>query len=116
VIRMNENEPGKRLKYYGKTKDGKLALRKVMERYIPQEITGAVKQGFSGPDGSWFKGESIDYLRQLFFDNNAQIFNYMDSKTVRSLLSEHIEGKHNRRLLIWSFLSAEWWLRKYMVE
>jgi asparagine synthase (glutamine-hydrolysing) len=114
VIRMNENEPGKHLKYFGKTKDGKLALRKVMEQYIPQEITGAVKQGFSGPDGSWFKGESIDYLRQLFFDNNAFIFKYLDRKTVRSLLSEHMEGKYNRRLLIWSLLSFEWWLREYV--
>ena len=27
---------------------------------------------------------------------------------------EHIDGKQNRRLLVWSLLSFEWWLRKYL--
>ena len=46
VVRINENEPGKANKYYQKTRDGKLLMRKVMERYIPKEITEAEKQGF----------------------------------------------------------------------
>ena len=114
VIRMNENEPGKHLKYFGKTKDGKLALRKVMEQYIPQEITGAVKQGFSGPDGSWFKGESIDYVRREILDPRANIYEYFDYDAVSGLVNEHLEGKQNRRLLIWSLLSFEWWTRKFL--
>lgn len=114
VVRMNENEPGKVLKHYGKTKDGKLILRKVMQRYIPDEITTAVKQGFSGPDASWFKGESINYLTRMFFDGDAQIFTYLDRKMVRSFLEQHMQGAQNRRLLIWSLLSVEWWLRRFM--
>src|SRR5579871_2937000 len=62
VVRLNENEPGRKtLKYFQKTRDGKRLLRKVMERYVPQAITDREKQGFSAPDASWFKGESIDY-------------------------------------------------------
>ena len=30
-----------------------------MSKYIPAEIVEAKKQGFSSPDASWFKGESI---------------------------------------------------------
>lgn len=37
---LNENEPGLKTKrYFRKTRDGKLLLRKVMSRYIPPEIT-----------------------------------------------------------------------------
>lgn len=111
VVRMNENEPGsKRNVYYTKTKDGKLLLRNVMKRYMPKEITGAVKQGFSAPDSSWFKGESIDFVKRIL-GKQARIYNYLDYSAVNTLLSEHFEGKQNRRLLVWSLLNFELILR-----
>jgi asparagine synthase (glutamine-hydrolysing) len=114
VMRINENEPGKLRKYFEKTRDGKLILRKVMERHIPRDITKAVKQGFSAPDASWFKGDSIDYVKSTLYKSNANIYEYFDREVVKELLDEHLEGKFNRRLFIWSLLNFEWWLRKYL--
>lgn len=117
VVRLNENEPGpKTEKYFNKTRDGKLLLRKMMERYIPKSVTKNVKQGFSAPDASWFKGDSMDYVRDLLFDNNAVIYNYLDRKTCQGLVTEHLEGKGNRRLLIWSLLNFEHWCRNFSKE
>jgi len=114
IIRMNENEPGRKSsKYINKNNDGKIILRKVMERYIPEIITTAEKQGFSAPDASWFRGDSIDYVKEKLFKNRSRIYEYMDRDTVMSLVSEHLQGKTNRRLFIWSLLNFEWWLRKY---
>jgi asparagine synthase (glutamine-hydrolysing) len=115
VIRLNENEPGsKTTKYFLKTKDGKLILRRVMKRYIPPEIADGEKQGFSAPDASWFRGESIDYVRRELLDRRGKLYNYLDRVAVRSLVEDHLEGRENRRLLIWSLLSFEWWLREFM--
>lgn len=114
VVRIDENEPGKEKKYYQKTNDGKLILRKVMGKYIPSTVTNAIKQGFSAPDASWFKGESIAYVRNLLYSNDARLYNYMDRNTVQGLVNEHLEGKQNRRLFIWSLLNFEWWLRKFV--
>jgi asparagine synthase (glutamine-hydrolysing) len=115
IVRLNENEPGpKTLKYFQKTKDGKLLLRKVMDRYIPPEITHSEKKGFSAPDASWFRGESINYVKNVLYDGKARIYNLLDRSAVKKLLDEHLEGKQNRRLFIWSLLSVEWWLRKFM--
>jgi asparagine synthase (glutamine-hydrolysing) len=115
VTRINENEPGKKSeKYFRKTKDGKLALRKVMKRYIPEEITEANKQGFSAPDASWFKGESIDYVRGVVHDKNSRMYNYLDKESIQGLVDEHLEGRNNRRLLIWSLLSFEQWLHNFL--
>jgi asparagine synthase (glutamine-hydrolysing) len=116
VIRISENEPNKMRRYFEKTRDGKLILRKVMHHYVPEEITNGVKQGFSAPDASWFKGDSIDYVKKQLFDDNAHIYNYFNPRAVQDLIGEHLEGKHNRRLLIWSLLNFEWWLRKYVYE
>ncbi|MDG2989976.1 asparagine synthase (glutamine-hydrolyzing) [Candidatus Synechococcus calcipolaris G9] len=115
VIRINENEPGnKPQKYFQKTNDGKQILRDVMERYIPTEITQAVKQGFSSPDASWFKGESIEFVKRCLLDSNAHIYQILDRQAVSLLIEEHLEGKQNRRLLIWSLLNIEQWLQEFL--
>ena len=108
VTRINENEPGGKLsKYFQKTNDGKKILRKVMSNYIPKEISEADKQGFSSPDASWFKGESIEYVKRLIFNKNAKIYDLLDRHSIETLVSSHLEGKENRRLLIWSLLNLE---------
>lgn len=115
VIRLNENEPGnKTAKYFNKTKDGKLLLRRVMEHYIPTEVTRQEKQGFSAPDASWFKGESIDYVRHRLFTGHARIYEFLDRETVQGLINEHLTGQQNRRLLIWSLLNVEQWCERFL--
>ena len=113
VIRLNENDV-ERKRYFEKNRDGKLILRKMMERYIPEEVTQREKQGFSAPDASWFRGESIEYVRRKLFDSKARIYDYLDAKTIQQLFSEHIYGRHNHRLLIWSLLSVENWCEQFL--
>jgi asparagine synthase (glutamine-hydrolysing) len=115
VVKLNENEPGpKTARYFEKTRDGKLLLRQVMEQYVPSEITNQVKQGFSGPDASWFRGDSIDYIERELLHREAAIFEFLNPDTVRSLVREHIDGKNNRRLLLWSLMSFEQWCRTFL--
>ena len=108
VLRLNENEPGNKSgRYFQKTNDGKQVLREVMTRYIPNEITKAEKQGFSSPDASWFKGESIDFVRRKLLNRNAHLYRLLDPEAVKGLIDQHLDGRENRRLLIWSLLSVE---------
>ncbi len=37
-----------------------------------------------------------------------------DRLTVRTLVRDHMEGRQNRRLFIWSLLNFEWWLRNFI--
>ncbi len=114
-IGINENEPGPKTQhYFQQTNDGKILLRKAATRYVPEQYANGNKQGFSAPDGSWFKGESIDYIRSLLFDPHARMYDYIQPEMAQELMNEHFSGKQNRRLLIWSFLCFEWWLRTFM--
>lgn len=111
VVRLNENQPGIKTEvYFNQTRDGKLLLRKAMQRYIPEEITRREKQGFSAPDASWFRGESIEFVRRKLYHPDARIYDYFDRASVHRLLDEHLQGKVNRRLLVWSLLNFEEWL------
>ncbi|ABV66933.1 asparagine synthetase [Aliarcobacter butzleri RM4018] len=109
VIKMDENEIGK----MQKTNDGKVILRKAMSKYIPEDIHKAVKQGFSSPDNSWFKGESIDFVKAKLLNSDANIYKYMDKAATQKLINEHLEGKQNRRLFVWSLLNFEEWSSIY---
>lgn len=115
VVRLNENEPGRKTrKYFERTRDGKLLLRKAMQRHVPLEITGGAKRGFSGPDESWFRGESIDYVRDVLLGEDAWIWSALDRRTGQGLIEDHLEGRQNRRLLIWSLLSLEHWAKAFL--
>lgn len=115
VVSLNENEPGPKMaKYFQKTRDGKLLLREAMEKYIPKDVTQREKQGFSAPDASWFRGESIAFVKNRLMRKDAKIFDFMDRKTIHHLVDEHLSGNVNRRLLIWSLLNMEEWIDGYL--
>jgi len=109
VKRMDENEIGK----MQKTNDGKIILRKAMSKYIPEDIHKAVKQGFSSPDNSWFKGESIEFVKERLLNDSANIYRFMDKGSTQKLINEHLNGTRNRRLFIWSLLNFEEWSHIY---
>ncbi|MBF0326582.1 MAG: asparagine synthase (glutamine-hydrolyzing) [Alphaproteobacteria bacterium] len=115
LIRLDENDPGpKGQRYFDRTNDGKLLVRKASLRYIPQVIAEAHKQGFSGPDASWFRGESINFVRRRFLDGSAAIYEFLDRKTAEDLLADHLEGRENRRLFVWSLLCLEEWCQQVL--
>jgi asparagine synthase (glutamine-hydrolysing) len=111
VLRINENETGsKKDTFFSKTNDGKQVLREMMANHIPKEIVEAEKQGFSSPDASWFKGESIDFVKRELVAKSAKIYSLFDQEIVLKMLTKHFEGKENKRLLIWSLLNIESWI------
>ena len=115
VVRINENEIGEKMRrYLDRNRDGKLILRKVMERYIPASVTGKEKQGFSAPDASWFKGESIEYVKRRLLQGQPRIYEVLAPRPIKELIEEHLSGKTNRRLLIWSLLNIETWFDSYL--
>ncbi|KDB61502.1 asparagine synthase (glutamine-hydrolyzing) [Bordetella bronchiseptica B18-5 (C3)] len=113
VVKINENETGNKVrKFFEKNRDGKTILREVMNHRLPADISKAEKQGFSAPDASWFKGESLEFVRRKLLDGHSPLYEIMDAATVRELVNEHLGGIRNRRLLIWSLLSVDAWMRQ----
>ena len=103
--RVDENFQGnKKAEYLSKTNDGKYLLRKTMAKYASQEVVEREKQGFSSPDASWFRGESIEFVKKQLGSRNAPIYTFLDFEEVQKKLHEHYNGFANRRLFIWSML------------
>ena len=70
--------------------------------------------GLLRPGRQLVKGESISYVGRALIKRDAMLYDYMDKQAVQRLVMEHLEGKQNRRLLIWSLINVENWLDQTM--
>lgn len=112
IIRLNENDLSLKKSFYSDINNsGKNILRKTLIDYLSPNYLNTKKQGFSAPDASWFKGESIDYIRKLILNKKAYLYDFIQPNTTKDLMNEHFSGRKNNRLLIWSLLCFEWWLK-----
>jgi asparagine synthase (glutamine-hydrolysing) len=87
--------------------EGKHILRAALSSLIPKEIANRDKQGFSAPDASWFKGQSVDFVRNRIAHPHARIYRVINYNAVSPLLEDHFGGLKNHRLAIWSLLYLE---------
>ena len=85
-----------------------------MAGLLPPAILGKKKQGFSPPDESWYRGPTMDYIRSILLDPRTLSRGYFAPMYVERVLAEHLEGRVNHRLLIWSLLCFEWWNRLFI--
>ena len=81
-----------------------------MLKYMPKDIIRGKKQGFSAPDASWFKGESMNFVRKKLYEGDPFIYEFIDRDYALNLIDDHMQGKKNKRLLIWSLINFESWL------
>lgn len=112
--RIDENELGKLRKFQSTFDDGKNVLRKAMKEILPEQIINRKKQGFSAPDESWYRGENLAYVKDLLLNKNTVSSAFINKKFVENTIYEHTEKNINHRLLIWSFLSFEWWCKIFL--
>ena len=51
-----------------KSSDGKEILRKVAFDVLGSKVSKGIKQGFSAPDATWFRGQSVNFLNNLLVE------------------------------------------------
>ena len=61
---------------------------------------------------------SCDYGEVLLDVTDAWVpfDEYLDRTTIRSLVDDHLQGRANRRLLIWSLLAVEQWCQTFLAD
>ena len=113
IKRMDENETRK-LRRYRSSSEGKNVLRQAMSKMLTDDIVQRRKQGFSAPDESWYRGESLAYVKSILLNKRAAYRDFINPRYVTRIVDEHVAGKKNHRLLLWSFLCFEWWCKIFL--
>jgi asparagine synthase (glutamine-hydrolysing) len=116
IEQINENDTAykKSKMSYRLYDDGKNVLRKAMLDFIPKEILERKKQGFSAPDESWYRGENATYIHELLLGKKTASAEFINQDYMKQIIDEHMNKGINHRLLIWSFLNFEWWVRIFL--
>lgn len=112
--RLDENEPGNKIKKYQQYDEGKNVLRQAMKDILPSETINRKKQGFSAPDESWYRGPNAEYIKELLLGKNIASAAFINPAYVKKIIDEHINKRINHRLLLWSLLCFEWWCRIFL--
>jgi len=101
-----------------KIKDGtpKYLMKKLLQRYLPDDLVYRRKWGFPAPIGNWLSND-LSYLIEKWLDpkliREQGLFN---DKQVQYYVTEFRNGKkfHDKR--VWSLIFFQMWYHKYIVN
>ncbi|UCG52459.1 MAG: asparagine synthase (glutamine-hydrolyzing) [Candidatus Latescibacterota bacterium] len=92
----------------------KYLLRRLASEVLPGEIWKRGKQGFSVPLESWFRGQLVDYARDVLLDSRTVSRGYLKRSALENLLIEHETGKLAHGRLIFGLITFELWNRVFV--
>jgi len=98
-----------------KCKNGKskYLLRKVLYKYIPNNLIERPKQGFGVPIYEWFKNELKDFYTEYLNEKEIKTGGIFNSKEVNVLLSAYLQGKEINYNKLWLLFVFEQWRKKW---
>ena len=88
---------------------GKIVLRKVLERYVPRELTDRPKMGFAVPIADWMKGPLRDWAEHLLNETCLREQGLLVPKAVHRIWQQHLSGWQDHDTLLWSLLMFQSW-------
>lgn len=91
---------------------GKYLLKKVAERYVPQELLYRKKRGFRVPIRRWFKGDLLARCEPMLLEGALVERGLVTRAGVRWVLSAQRRPWMNLSSLLWALLFAECWARE----
>jgi len=101
-----------RLKY--KRGRGKYLLRRLLARYVPEELFERPKMGFGVPIEDWFRGELKEMLLDYLSPERLIKEGLFDHNLVEEKIKEHLSGKANHQYRLWALLMWEMWRERWL--
>lgn len=89
---------------------GKLPLRNVLHKYVPEKMFARPKMGFGVPINSWLRNELRDWAEDLLDETRLKNEGFFNVGEVRRKWDEHLSGKRNWQYQLWAVLMAQAWL------
>ena len=91
---------------------GKIILRKLLCRHLPESLFDRPKAGFAVPVGAWLRGPLRDWAEELLSPSRLAQEGWFDPALVRARWHDHLSGRRDSAQAMWSILMFQAWLRE----
>jgi asparagine synthase (glutamine-hydrolysing) len=92
---------------------GKVILRKLLNRYVPSNLTDRPKMGFGVPISHWLRAELRPWAEELLSEQKLYRSGFLDPVPIRKRWQQHLAGTHNWEHHIWDILMLQSWLESH---
>jgi asparagine synthase (glutamine-hydrolysing) len=91
---------------------GKVALRRVLDAYVPRQLVDRPKMGFGVPLGQWLRGPLLEWADDLLSEVSLSEGGLLEPAPIRTAWREHQSGAHSRHVELWAVLMFQAWRRQ----
>tara|TARA_B100001093_G_C26640134_1_gene932812 strand:- start:270 stop:1040 length:771 start_codon:yes stop_codon:yes gene_type:complete len=88
---------------------GKWIIRKILNKYVPKDLTERPKMGFGVPLGAWLRGPLKEWGENLLNEKRLLEEGHFNPKLIRDKWQEHLSNKNNWEDDLWNVLMFQAW-------
>jgi len=92
-------------------RQGKVALKRAAESWLPQEIVHRPKASFSAPLRAWVRNDLQQVINDVLVGGELVGSGMIRSGALRRLIDDEQAGREDRAKQIWQLLTLELWYR-----
>ena len=90
-------------------KQGKLLLRRSLQRRLPSEIVNRPKHGFSIPAAEWLRQELRPYAESVLNNSSSIVSNIFNQRELVDIWNRHQAGRRDHSVFIWGTMMLKLW-------
>jgi asparagine synthase (glutamine-hydrolysing) len=92
-------------------RQGKIALKRAAESWLPREIVHRPKASFSAPLRAWVRNDLKEVINDVLVHGELAGSGMIQAGELRHLIQEEQAGREDRAKQIWQLLTLELWYR-----
>lgn len=89
----------------------KLLLRRILQRYVPVELTEGPKRGFTVPLKDWFRTDLRDMIERIP-DGPLMDTGWFERDGIRSIMTDHLAGRRDNSNRLFHLLMLQIWMER----
>ena len=94
--------------------EGKFILKETFRDLLPPEILTRQKMGFGIPINRWMAHDLYDFLVDHLLSERSLSRGYFDPTAIKSLISDHHQGRGNHGYQLWPLMMLELWHQAFV--
>jgi asparagine synthase (glutamine-hydrolysing) len=92
----------------------KYLLKRVMRKYLPEQVVLRKKKGFGIPMARWLTGDLKPLMSELLNRGRIEKGGFFVWPEVERLMAEHLSRKKDNRKTLWTLMAFELWREKWL--